>query len=288
MDKQSVVTGVAVAVAGVRGLAGLLGDRAPATPDDDPVRTLRGRGHRYKDRATRLGLCAARDALADAVLGTEIAGDRTGVVVSSLFGNVDTVCDTVDRIATDTYLGASPASLPNSASNVIASWIAIEHGLRGPSLTVCDGDESGLDAVYLAALLIRGGRADRMLVVGVEPDNPAVRHLTGHATVDGAAALVLESGAAAAERSARVRAVLGGFARRDTLDESVSALAPERIGLRCGSRHHDLTARLGDCGGALGVLQCVAGASWLTDRADGAMLATAGAAALVLTAGGAA
>jgi 3-oxoacyl-[acyl-carrier-protein] synthase II len=280
-----VITGLGVAVAGVDGPVGLLRDRAVSTSDEDPVRTLTGRGHRYKDRATRLGLCAARDALADA--GAPGEPDRNGVVVSSLFGNVDTVCDTVDRIAAETYLGTSPATLPNAASNVIASWIAIEHDLRGPSLTVCDGDGSGLDAVYLAALLLRGDRADRVLVVGAEPDNPAVRALTGGPTVDGAAALVLERGEVAAARTARVRAVLGGYARRVTVDDAVDVLAPTEVGLRCGPGHHDLTARLGDCGGALGVLQCVAGAGWLDGEGHGTVLATAGTAALVLTAGGA-
>lgn len=212
---DAVITGLGSAVRGLDGPWQLLS----ALPDGhreaaDPVSRLSGRGLRYKDRATKLAMVAARDALRAAALLDEagdltVPGESVGVSASTNYGNADTVCETVRTIAESTYLGTSPMMLPATSSNVVASWVAITHGLRGANLTLCNGPTSGLDAVNWARLLIGSGRAERMLVVGVEPDNPAVRHVTGVAQeraggvpelFDGAAALVVESRASAEAR----------------------------------------------------------------------------------------
>src|SRR4051794_9702831 len=105
------VSGVGVAVTGVGGPDEML-PRTPPRGSDDPVKRLTGKGLRYKDRATRLALCAGRDALADAGLlrepGLAVPSESTGVVVSSNYGNVDTVCEAIDVMAESTYLGTSP------------------------------------------------------------------------------------------------------------------------------------------------------------------------------------
>jgi hypothetical protein len=40
---------------------------------------------------------------------------------------------------------------------------------------VCSGRDSGLDAIALALLLLQAGRADRVCVVGAEPEDPVAR-----------------------------------------------------------------------------------------------------------------
>ncbi|MFF0445694.1 beta-ketoacyl synthase N-terminal-like domain-containing protein [Streptomyces sp. NPDC004609] len=181
-----VVTGVGLAVRGAGRAADLLGPLPGCRSGfPDPVSRLTGRGLRYKDRATKLAMAAARDALTEAGLvdadgEPAVPGRTVGVVASTNYGNADTVCDTVRTIADHTYLGTSPMMLPATSSNVTASWVAITHGLRGANLTLCNGPTSGVDAVHWARLLIAAGRVDRVLVVGTEPDNPAVRHITGH------------------------------------------------------------------------------------------------------------
>ncbi|WP_281048125.1 beta-ketoacyl synthase N-terminal-like domain-containing protein, partial [Streptomyces himastatinicus] len=135
-----VVTGVGLALPGADTPDALLrGAHAPGRapgPFDTGARIGR-RGHRYKDRATQLALCAALDALRDAALvpadsadGGELTvpGDTVGVVASSNLGNLDTACLTAAAIAEDSARSLSPMSLPNASSNVIASWIAIRHG----------------------------------------------------------------------------------------------------------------------------------------------------------------
>ncbi|MEV7287838.1 beta-ketoacyl synthase N-terminal-like domain-containing protein [Streptomyces sp. NPDC093252] len=321
-----VITGLGTAIRGLAGPGGLLG---PPPPDHrtapDPVSRLTGRGLRYKDRATRLALVAARDALTDAALidhaGTPaVPGGSTGVVVSTNHGNADTVCETVSAIAAGTYLATSPMMLPATSSNVVASWVAITHGLRGANLTLCNGPTSGLDAVHWGRLLIAAGRVERVLVIGVEPDNAAVRHVTATPAdaapglFDGAAALVLESAASAAARAVRPLAATGPYARRARHADAVAEVRSRRagpVGLWCVPEHpeglqapapalgaaaggapvHDLAALYGSASGALGVLQTVAATVWLADRAV-PVLASAGtgdagaddaAAALLLT-----
>lgn len=296
---EVVVTGVATAIAGVSGVADLLRP-APARVDADPadpVAGLKGRGMRYKDRATKLALCAARDALADAGLPAAPDADDFGVVVSSNLGNIDTVCQVADTIARETYLGTSPMDLPGTASNVIAAWVAITHGLRGANLTLCNGPTSGLDAMHWARLLIAAGRVSRVLVIGVEPVNEQVRHLTdpagtGRRLFDGAAAVILESSAAAAARAVEPRAVVGRYARRVTPAEAIAEVRgedPVKIGYcslpadgafdagaDCGG-DSGLADRFGVASGALGVLQSVAGVAWFADGGSGSVLAVAGA-----------
>ncbi len=320
-----VVTGLGTAVRGLGNPGELLGDRRPGGVPADPVERLTGRGLRYKDRATKLAMVAGEEALAAAgLIGADgaptVPGESVGTVVSTNFGNVDTVCETVATIARDTYLGTSPMLLPATSSNVVASWLAITHGLRGANLTLCNGRTSGLDAVNWARLLVGSGRVERVLVVGVEPDNPAVRHLAPEQDefFDGAAALVLESAASAAARGVRPLAELGPYARRAEHTRAVADVRerePRAVGLWCVPEHpegirapgaslgpgpvggvRDLSELLGPSSGALGVLQCVAGTAWLAgaapDGADDVVLASAGtgdtgrddaAAALILT-----
>ncbi|MCW3817583.1 hypothetical protein ONA91_24315 [Micromonospora sp. DR5-3] len=335
--KEVVVTGLGVAVAGLDDPAGLLaapGD-IPRSGGDDPVRRLDRRGLRYKDRATKLAMCAGRDALVDSGLVTDgpepvltVPGETVGVLVSSNYGNVDTICDAVATIAEHTYLGTSPMALPATSSNVIASWIAITHGLRGANLTLCNGPTSGLDAVYWAGLLIRSGRIRSALVIGVEPANEQVRHVAGGGDpdqaphlFDGAVAMVVEDARSARERGRTPLAALGPYARRADSALAVAAVRraePAPVGLWCppadggptpGTAHDrdpaqgtpvrvdrtrdeypavtDLTALLGDCSGALGVLQCVAGTAWLsTPESTGrAVLAVSGSGSFADTTG---
>ncbi|MEV6052194.1 beta-ketoacyl synthase N-terminal-like domain-containing protein [Streptomyces sp. NPDC052107] len=314
------ITGLGTAVRGVPGPEGLLG---PLPADHrqavDPVSRLTGRGLRYKDRATKLAMVAARDALRAAGLtdetgGLTVPGESVGVTASTNYGNVDTVCETVRTIAESGYLATSPMMLPATSSNVVASWVAITHGLRGANLTLCNGPTSGLDAVNWARLLIASGRVERMLVLGVEPDNPAVRHVTGVPEAapddlsdapdlfDGSVALVAESAASAEARGVRPLAAIGPYARRGGHADAVAEvrdLRPGRVGLWCVPEHpegmrapapglgagagsvpvHDLSALHGASSGALGVLQCAAAAVWLEGRSgadDDVVLVSAG------------
>ncbi|MET4922665.1 beta-ketoacyl synthase N-terminal-like domain-containing protein [Streptomyces sp. PSRA5] len=328
LPKGTVVTGVGLAVPGLRSVRDLL-TALPPTDGFDPATALKGREMRHKDRASRLALYAAEQALDDAGLldekgrfrvtaGTEAdaaAGTKTGtgaddmadltaVVVSSNLGTLRMACDFTDTIARDTVTGLSPLGLPQTSSNVVAGWVAIRYGLRGPNLTVCNGATSGLDAVHWARNLIEAGRCRRAVVIGVEPAAEHADKLLGRPVPDVACALVLEAAGEASVRRAGVYARLSAYTRGAELAPTVAvteSLAPAPVGLRLtgdlarppdthAGRSLDLTARLGHCSGALGVLQAAVGAVHIRTHGTKAVLALAGgadaddaAAALLLT-----
>ncbi|WP_042176904.1 beta-ketoacyl synthase N-terminal-like domain-containing protein [Streptomyces sp. NBRC 110035] len=296
--REVVITGVGLATAGLTSADDLLGT-VPAEGGFDPATGLKGRDMRNKDRASRLALRAAEPALRDAGLLDEKAqfagaGDTTAVVVSSNLGSLDTVCEFTDTIARSSVMGLSPLGLPQTSSNVIAGWVAIRYALRGPNLTVCNGATSGLDALYWARNLIAAGRAEAAVVVGVEPSGEAVTKLFGEQSTDVAVAVILESGAAAAARGARVRACVAGYARAADLRQAADAACrsvAQPVGLWLGGDRDaqpfdgragaqvprlDLEDRLGPLSGALGVLQCAAGVAHLDRSGSGTVLATAG------------
>ncbi len=293
--QQAMITGVGVAIAGLAGAADLLDASRPG--GFDPEHDLQGRHLRHKDRASRLALRAVEYALGDAGLGGETDylgdGDTTAVAVSSNLGSLDSVCEFVDTIAEGGVAALSPLGLPKTSSNVIAGAIAIQYHLRGPNLTLCNGLTSGLDTVHWAATLIAAGRAEVVVVVGVEPSSEVITKFVGAPVFDGAVALVLESQAHAEARGGRPRAGIAGYARSADLDHAVTAVlaaADGPVGLSlCGvggsasiaragiqARQLNLQDWLGECSGALGIVECAAGVAYLDGGAEQAVLALDG------------
>ena len=177
--------------------------------DDDALKGHIGkRGIRYKDRATRLALAAAKLAMRQAGLapnGYQDLDDAScAVIVASSFGNVDTILRCAGQIAEADSTVLSPMDLPNASANVIAATLAIWFGLRGPNLLVANGARSGEDALLFASNMIRTGAVQRVLVCGVEAAQPLLDPLfakagqAGQEPVDIGAAVVLERATASA------------------------------------------------------------------------------------------
>lgn len=296
-----VITGAGVLIPGADTPAALVAGPTPGAEPVSPEHVVGKKGLRYKDRATQLAYGLALKALRDAGLLDEdgrptVPAESLGVVASSNFGNLDTVTRALDTIHTETVSGTSPMDLPNASSNVIASSVAIRFGLRGPNLMVCNGATSGLDALHWAATVLAAGRAERILVIGVEPDNDTVRRLLGEgrAGVDGGAAVVLERETAARERSAPVRAVYVGYRAAADVRSCVEQLgalgsgaAPARWQTPqtdSGALPDDLLPGVprdgfgpGRASGALGVLQAAAATGWFDGGGAGPVYTVAGA-----------
>lgn len=329
-------TGLALASSCSPGpLAGLLaGDAGDAGDTGDAKWSvteahLSRRGMRFKDRASRLALCAADAALRDAgyLDGECYTGPaaRTAVLVSSDLGCLDNVCGALDVLTAGSSAELSPMGMPHTSPNMVAGWIAIQYGLKGPNLTLSNGITGGLDALYWAGNLLAAGRAEVAVVVGVEPDGAAVSRLLSEegasSWLDGAAAVVLEPGDRAAPARPG-RAAVTGYARASCLADAVRSvpsagarrwvatgpgiapgIAPgAATGTATGAAPGtspglpppgvpvlDISAQLGRCSGALGVLQCLAAVGILDRDGAGAVLAACGedkggpAAALVIS-----
>ncbi|WP_444997957.1 beta-ketoacyl synthase N-terminal-like domain-containing protein [Aliikangiella sp. IMCC44359] len=138
-----------------------------------PQDVLGKKGLRYKDEATKLALCAVHKALDRAgILELEKEQRKDiGIIVSSNLGNMDTVCQESEIIHQEHVDKTSPMNLPVASSNVIPSSIAIRYGFKAVNLMLCNGATSGVDAINMAIQMIRSGRAEKMVVVGVEPCN---------------------------------------------------------------------------------------------------------------------
>ncbi|GAA2711243.1 MULTISPECIES: beta-ketoacyl synthase N-terminal-like domain-containing protein [Streptomyces] len=290
---EVVVSGVAVALPGAADPRDLLRPVPEGAPPVDAAERIGRKGLRFKDRATQVGLHLAHAALTDAGLLADgrptVPGDRIGVVVSSNLGNADTVCRAVETIAKESTGALSPMDTPNASSNIIASETAIRYGLRGPNLTVCNGTGSGLDAVRWAVLMVRSGRADHMLVTGVEPDNEVTRRLVGGPVADGGAALVVTR-----TPTAPVKALLGPVVRTADPAGTAGELGRRAPGGRMwlagdgravpGDAEHLALDGWGELSGALGVVQCAAAAGWFAQGRPGPVYALAGGAGAALLA----
>ncbi|MFI6173290.1 beta-ketoacyl synthase N-terminal-like domain-containing protein [Nocardia sp. NPDC051052] len=241
----------------------------------DIASVLGRKGLLYSDPATLLAWCAVQRALGCPDGGRPREplpqADRTAVVVSSNLGNVHTVCDIVARVARESYRAVSPLELPNASSNVIAAAIALRFGFTGPNLMLCNGATSGVDAVRAGARLIGSGRADRVVVVGVEPADDTATAVMVASGADQPGAVALRAAAACVVlEPARGTGVLvghGGLERSwDELAEN--AIRPSLCMVPHGRdlvarQQVDLTARLGETYGAHGVLQAAIAAHLL-------------------------
>jgi len=179
------------------------------------------KGLRYKDEATLMAVMAVHRIVAKLGDEAQDVKDRTAIIVSSNFGNVDTVVEVARQIHETHVDDTSAMALPNASSNSVSATLSILFQFRGINLMLCNGDNGGEDGVSLAEQLIASGRADRVLLVGVEVDNETVRSLfpTDRARFHGAAAVMLGSKSQGLSRGEGSR---------------VQHLDPEDVEARCG------------------------------------------------------
>ena len=194
---------------------------------------------RMLDRVSQLGLVAARDALrmsacdlagiepqrAAVFMGTGMAGTQSNDEgYQALYGEHS------DRI--------KPFTVLLGMHNAPAAWIALEHQIRGPSLTYSTACSASAVAIGEAWLRIAGGSLDLAVAGGaeaplsfgslkawealhtiaaVDPQDPATsckpfsRNRTGMVLGEGAAVLVLEAREHAMARGAPVLGEVLGY-----------------------------------------------------------------------------
>jgi 3-oxoacyl-[acyl-carrier-protein] synthase II len=207
-----------------------------------------------KEPATRLALCAVHRAL-----GLP-AGQRapraappapgTAVVACGNLGNAGTVAAVTRTVAAEGGRHVSILEAPNASSNIIASAVALWFGFGGPNLMVCSGSTAGLDGLRLARLLLRAGRADRVVLVGAEPDDEV------------AVTLYRAGGQARSLRAGAACVVL----------EAATGLPRGPVGSRSlavGPDGFDPVAHWGDCYGAQGVVALALAAHLAADEGCG-------------------
>ncbi len=192
---------------------------------------------RRMSRPSRFAVAAARMAAADAGIDGGVGGPRTGVVMSTAFGAVESTEQILETVRLDGPLAASPFVFAESVANAAAGQIAIDAKAQGPNVTIVQREAGSVTAVGRGAALVTSGRCDRVIVGAVDEMPPVLHALldrfgalarpgdtggeiarpfdrarAGFVAAEGAVVLILEREDAAHARGARVRARLRAFA----------------------------------------------------------------------------
>ena len=136
-------------------------------PELDAEERFGRRDARRMDRDGQLAAVAATLALEHAGdLG--LPAERVGVAVGNAHGGMATMDAAYRALHERGPDRVSPFSVPLALPNAPAAGVARVLGLHGPSSAVCTACAAGSDAIGLALLAIRDGRADAMLAGGAE------------------------------------------------------------------------------------------------------------------------
>jgi len=134
-----------------------------------PEKYLGSKGLRNLDRTTLLALVAAKLAIDDAKLEiTDENRNDIGVVLGSTMGSVHSISEFDKEGLREGPRYVNPAQFPNTVINSPASQVAIRFGLRSLNSTISTGFTASLDAIGYAMDMLQLGRANALLVGGVE------------------------------------------------------------------------------------------------------------------------
>ena len=208
------------------------------------------------DRYAQFAMVASTEALRDASLAMEHEEPhRVGVIVGAGMGGMMMG----EREITKLYLSQRPERvhpnfIPTITLNSASGLLAIQHGAKGPNLTISTACSSGAHAIGQALATIRAGQADVVIAVGADASltplvfagfcslralstkfnktpnlasRPFDRLRDGFVMGEGAGALVLDSLSHAKKRRARIYAEVAGYG---ATSESFHVVIPREDG----------------------------------------------------------
>lgn len=174
---------------------------------------------RKLDRCSLLAVAATGLALKDAGLELPLTDpEQTGIAIGCGFGGIANSMEFLSGYFSGGAEGLTPMLFPNTVPNAAASNASIEHGIKGPNITIVQRFCSAETALMMACRFILDGRAEIMLVGGVDELNPfmlqglkAMGQLRSHGAgfAEGAGVLVIEQRKHAEARGASVRGTIG-------------------------------------------------------------------------------
>ncbi|NDH00981.1 MAG: beta-ketoacyl-ACP synthase II, partial [Opitutae bacterium] len=194
---------------------------------------------RRNDRYAQLALAATHGALKDANLTRdELVPKRTGVLVGSGIGGMDTIEKQMTTLIERGPRRVSPFMIPSLIANIAGGIIAIDLGAKGPNFSVVSACASGSHAIGEAFEMIKRGAADVIFAGGSEAavtrigfagfssmkamstnfnddpsraSRPFDKNRDGFVMGEGAGVLVLETLENAQARGARIYAEIIGY-----------------------------------------------------------------------------
>lgn len=187
---------------------------------------------------------SAGEALNDSAL--KINPQRTGIVMGTALSGLTAIGQTQKDLS-ENGKRIGPKFMPKVLGNIAATHIAMAYHIKGPSLTVSTACASGSDAVSVAAMLLKAGEADAVVVAGGEsglsplliqslakalalsPNNdpntacrPFDLDRDGFVIGEGGGAIIMETEEHALARGADIKAELAGYANNNDAYHTVA------------------------------------------------------------------
>ena len=140
--------------------------------DFDPDAWVPAKDRRKLDRFITYALAAAEQAITDSgwrpALDETNAQERTGVMIGSGIGGIETIADTALTLKEKGPRRVSPFFIPSALINLCSGQVSIKYGFKGPNHAVVTACSTGAHAIGDAARIIRAGEADVMVAGGAE------------------------------------------------------------------------------------------------------------------------
>ena len=125
---------------------------------------------RKVDRFIVYGMAAAQEAIEDADWRPrdEESLERTGVMIGSGIGGLETICEGAVTVHERGPRRLSPFFIPAALINLVSGHVSIRYGFKGPNHAVVTACSTGAHAIGDAARLIALDDADVMIAGGAE------------------------------------------------------------------------------------------------------------------------
>ncbi len=206
--------------------------------DFNPTDYMDRKEAKRADRYAQYGIAAAEMAVCDAGWDrTKPAGDRTGVIIGSGIGGIETFQEQCTIYLAKGPRKVSPFFVPMFIPDMAAGLVSMRLGARGPNYCTVSACSSSAHALGESFRLIQGGKADAMVTGGAEAaitplsvagfgnmkalsmrndepeaaSRPFDKGRDGFVLGEGAGVLVLEELEHAKARGANIRAELVGY-----------------------------------------------------------------------------
>jgi 3-oxoacyl-[acyl-carrier-protein] synthase II len=136
----------------------------------DPDQVMSAKDRRRIDDFILYAIAAADEAVKDAnwVIEDEAERERTGVIIGSGIGGLNTIAETTLELEAKGPRRVSPFFIPSALINLASGHVSIRYGYKGPNHSVVTACATGAHAVGDAMRLIQHGDADVMVAGGAE------------------------------------------------------------------------------------------------------------------------
>ena len=128
------------------------------------------REYKRIDRFISYGIISAIQAIEDSGWKpqTENQKNKTGVILGSGIGGLETIANTTELLNTKGPRKVSPFFIPSALINLLSGQVSIRYGFKGPNHSVVTACSTGAHAIGDASRIIKYGDADVMIAGGAE------------------------------------------------------------------------------------------------------------------------